>query len=266
VGTAAYRDSIRHDLKTSRLATVATVKECARRIDLSARYPSGGNNLEALCFNLSGGYRTDNFTAHLQNHMHQSIAPYKTLIDFALSFANTPTEIDRMGADPDIYRCAGIAMSTLQDSMVATVEGYLGFCPVSARPGDLVCIFLGCMKPMILRPTSDNSCYTVVGPCAMHGLNWGEGLLGPLPDNATFVWNVSGPRGGFGPAFKNRHTGEETIVDPRIDWDLLDVGNSREQAFAQMTALDGSRSAYFKPPDVEYFEKKGVELMTFHLV
>jgi hypothetical protein len=100
----------------------------------------------------------------------------------------------------------------------------------------------------------------------MHGLNWGEGLLGPLPGDTTFVWNRSGPRDGVGPAFKDRHTGEETIVDPRIDWDLLNVGNDREQAFAFRMALDGSRMDYFKQPDAEYFEKKGIELTTFNLV
>jgi hypothetical protein len=113
--------------------------------------------------------------------------------------------------------------------MITTVEGYIGFSPVSAKPGDSFCILLGCMTPMILRPmTGGTFCYTVVGPCAMHGLNWGEGLLGPLPDDTTFVWNLSGPHDGVGPAFKNRRTGEETIVDPRIDWGLLDIGSNRD--------------------------------------
>ncbi|KAH8771527.1 heterokaryon incompatibility protein 6 [Hyaloscypha finlandica] len=260
------QDNLHQDLKMSRLATMAAVKECAQRIALSARYPSGGDNLEALCVGLSGGQVTDNYVAQLQQSSCQSIAQYKAFIDFALSFDNTPTDIHRL-ADPDILGCVASASHTLLDSMVATVEGYLGFCPVSARPGDRVCILLGCMKPMILRPTrGNNSCYTVVGPCNMHGLNWGEGLLGPLPDNTTFVWNQSGPRGGTGPAFKNRYTGEETIVDPRIDWDLLDVGNNRELAFAQRMPPDRSRIDYFKRPDVEYFEKRGIELITFDLV
>jgi len=211
------QNNLRHDLTMTRLTTMAAVKDCAQRITLSARYPSGGDNLEALCISLSGGLVTDNYVAQLQKHWYQSIAQYKAFINFALSFENTPSNTNRL-VDPDIIGCVAHATATLRDSMIATVEGYLGFCPVSARPGDRICILLGCMKPMILRPTPDNNfCYTVVGPCNMHGLNWGEGLLGPLPDNTTFVWNQSGPRDGFGPAFKNRHTGEETIVDPRID-------------------------------------------------
>ena len=49
------QDNLHQDLKMSRLATMAAVKECAQRIALSARYPSGGDNLEALCVGLSGG-------------------------------------------------------------------------------------------------------------------------------------------------------------------------------------------------------------------
>jgi hypothetical protein len=259
-------DNMHLDMKMSNLATLAAVKECAQRIALSARYPGGGDNLEALCIGLSGGHVVDNFAAQVQMSSTCSIAQYKTFINFALSSAGIPSETQRL-TDLGIGGCTGNANAILRDSMVATAEGYLGFCPAAARRGDRVCILLGCMKPMILRPTTDNnSCYTVVGPCNMHGLNWGEGLLGPLPGDTTFVWNRSGPRDGVGPAFKDRHTGEETIVDPRIDWDLLNVGNDREQAFAFRMALDGSRMDYFKRPDAEYFEKKGIELTTFNLV
>lgn len=260
-------DSDHHDLRTQREVTVTAVNDCAGNFDLTATYPNGGNVLDALCFCLAGGRSTDHYTELLQRPEHRSIAHYKSFVDFALSFTNSPAQIKRLGKDPNIRGCIAMASITLRDSMFTTSHGYIGLCPVAVRPGDHVCILLGCMKPMLLRPSGDGSTqYTVLGPCIVPGLNWGEGLLGPLPDDTKFVWNLSSPSGGFGPAFENRYTGEESIVDPRIDWDLLNVGDVRGSAFAFKLALDGSGMSYCKRPDEEYFQKKGVEITVFNLV
>jgi hypothetical protein len=260
-------ESVHYDLETLNRATVTAVKGCARKIDLCAEYLSGGNVLDALCFCLAGGLPTDHFTELLQQPKHESIAQYKSLVDFALSFTNSPAQIERLGVDTNIKGCMATAGITLRENMFTTAHGYMGFCPVAVRPGDQLCILLGCMKPMLLRPMKNSSShYTVVGPCIVPGLNWGEGLLGPLPGDTKFVWNLSGPRGGCGPAFKNRYTGEEVIVDPRIDWDLLKVDNDKEDGFVSKFSLDGSGMVWFKRPDEEYFRKKGVELTVFNLV
>ena len=115
--------------------------------------------------------------------------------------------------------------------------------------------------------------YTVVGPCNAHGLNWGEALLGPLPDGVTLIWSPSGPSGDAGPAFRNSYTGEETVADPRIDWDLLKT-DGKEDAFVQRAEapaiVSGPGKAdnvtSYRRPDVVYFANLGVALANLDLV
>ena len=61
-----------------------------------------------------------------------------------------------------------------------TEEDYIGLAPEFTSPGDIVCVFLGCYVPIILRPThaSSKKQYRVVGQCYIHGLMNGEAILG----------------------------------------------------------------------------------------
>lgn len=255
--------SIGESLDASRVHTVVAVKECSQRVELNESYPTGEANLEALAISLSGGRSVDHLTGAIRNQYHRTNAQYKTFIEFALEYADDHVAIRRSCEGPAGHNgTIGTASAILRDSMITTKEGYFGFSPVTALPGDRICVILGCMSPMIIRP-SDNY-FTVVGPCSIHGFNWGEALLGPFPNNTTFIWNLSGPHGGAGPAFVDRITGEETLVDPRIDWELLKVKN-REDAFVFRQMLDGSGTDYFRRPDAEYFKTKGIELDEIHL-
>jgi len=54
--------------------------------------------------------------------------------------------------------------------------------PADARFGDHICVILGCEVPLLLRPSaSHNGQYQLVGGYYVHGLMYGEGLLGPIP-------------------------------------------------------------------------------------
>lgn len=59
--------------------------------------------------------------------------------------------------------------------LMTTLRGYVGCVPEHARPGDVICVLLGCSAPMVLRPIEDH--FTVIGECYVHGIMDGEVLM-----------------------------------------------------------------------------------------
>ncbi|GME28878.1 uncharacterized protein K452DRAFT_353118 [Neofusicoccum parvum] len=57
--------------------------------------------------------------------------------------------------------------------MGTTEKGYLGLLPRQTKPGDVVCILLGCNVPFIIRK-ADKGMYRLVGECYVHGIMEGE--------------------------------------------------------------------------------------------
>lgn len=55
-----------------------------------------------------------------------------------------------------------------------TQKVYVGLGPLSARDGDLVCIFLGGHVPFVLRPL--NSGYEMIGECILDGVMEGQAM------------------------------------------------------------------------------------------
>ena len=103
-------------------------------------------------------------------------------------------------------------------SFLTTREGYIGLAPKAAKPGDQICVLLGCTMPLVLRPTSGLQ-YKVVGECHVHGLQEGEAFLGPLPDEyqPILIWDQA-----YYSAFIDKRTGDIQYEDPRLedgDWD-----------------------------------------------
>lgn len=91
--------------------------------------------------------------------------------------------------------------------------------------GDVVCVFLGCDSPIIVRQKSDGT-YRVIGEAFVYALRDANALLGPLPEPWSVQMSESdGLRHVF--HFLNRKTGEVTDDDPRlgpmIGWERLAV-------------------------------------------
>ena len=101
-------------------------------------------------------------------------------------------------------------------SFITTEEGYIGLAPKATKPGDLVCVLLGCPKPLVLRPTPDLQ-YQVIGECYVHGLGDAQAFLGPLPENWQSVhiydeeWKI------YVWAFMDKETGNTQYSDPRME-------------------------------------------------
>ncbi|KAI0973430.1 heterokaryon incompatibility protein-domain-containing protein [Xylaria arbuscula] len=101
-------------------------------------------------------------------------------------------------------------------SFIVTSQGLLGLAPTHTAPGDLVCVFLGCHMPMIVRRAESGHSFRIMGPCHVHGIMDGEAILGVLPH----PWTVEFYRDDMGVSvqhFRNRETGQLTTDDPRLN-------------------------------------------------
>ncbi|KAK8091210.1 HET-domain-containing protein [Apiospora phragmitis] len=112
--------------------------------------------------------------------------------------------------------------------------GVIGIAPMTIQPGDQVCVLLGCAYLMVLRPTADGQ-FLMVSSCYMHGANYGEAVLGELPEGIRVVrhWER---RLGWHWAFSNKSTGVTDLLDPRLGCILTDSSKFRLQLQEDKTA------------------------------
>ena len=134
------------------------------------------------------------------------------------------------------------------------------------------CVLLGLRNLLLLRlhPSQENQ-FEVVGQANMHGLMYGEGLLGPVPEPYEAAW-TTGPSSGklyFG--FLNRETKEWQVDDPRLgplpdDWTKI-VHETSQQWNVYLNKDTEERESRFDPRmTAEELTKRGVELEEFHLI
>ena len=170
--------------------------------------------IEAICYALSGG-------GHLCDHLSDKIAAsstpslhdFRELIRHALAYKIEDASTHR-SPSPYTSACLALMASTVQDRAIfLTSEGYVGVGPSAMRPGDEIAVLLGCMRPLVLRPQQRGEREkarrrhpVIVGPCNAHGLDWGEALLGPLPEDVSFVWSHAGQSYDVGPAFRKKRS------------------------------------------------------------
>jgi hypothetical protein len=71
-----------------------------------------------------------------------------------------------------------------------TLKGYVGLGLESTKPGDVVCVLLGCKSTMVLRkePYEVGDYFKVIGESYVDGLAEAQALLGPLLINYSFVY------------------------------------------------------------------------------
>ena len=142
-------------------------------------------------------------------------------------------------------------------------DGFIGIGPLGAQQGDEVHVVLGCRAPMVLRPTKEGQ-YQVVGAACVYGLNWGEGLLGLLPEGYVVMPALSWREfQGYETSYVNEKTGETTMWDPRIAWEELRAHPPMIN-FYPVPAPPGE--PYRVRPDLEYLQRHNAELQQIDLV
>ena len=105
-------------------------------------------------------------------------------------------------------------------------DGHVGVGAHQSEPGDLVAAVLGSthlfqLRPMLTSPSESRTYHQLVGSCYMHGYNWGEALLGPLPPGVTADLRPSPDGGAHFTYYVDKLTGDVDFWDPRIDWSVL---------------------------------------------
>jgi Heterokaryon incompatibility protein (HET) len=163
-------------------------------------------------------------------------------------------------------------------ALFTAVEGHIGLCPASARPGDRISIALGCTTPLMLRLVSGRkNRYLVGGECFVASLTSCEGLLGPIYDDwtddivivdgrTTRAWIRStgsqtqlNPRAGpFPPGWRVRYglNGDESEIDAD--------GNMKSQWFENVET--GERCWYDPRLRSQSLRARGVDIQDFLLV
>ncbi|KAH7148490.1 heterokaryon incompatibility protein-domain-containing protein [Dactylonectria macrodidyma] len=162
-------------------------------------------------------------------------------------------------------------------SVFKTAGGSIGLGPPTCQPGDVVCVILGCDRPLILRPNPDGT-YHFLSHGFVYDLQDSQALLGPLPS----PWRVQvyeHPQQEFRNynQYFNRETKELTPEDPRLGplsgWERIPL----DKLGRDLTGDDPEVIDFFKntkdgrivnsdprlSPDA--LERKGVKLEMFVL-
>ena len=154
-------------------------------------------------------------------------------------------------------------------SFFTTVDGYIGLAPIATKPGDQVCILLGCQTPLILRPCRIYG-YKVVGECYIDGFMDGAACLGPLPSNWQLVLRYFDEYSTYYEVFLDHQTGEFQVEDPRLGplpagWY---IGDHRRKDTRNLYAnYENGEETWFDPRMTpEALTARGVELSEFQLV
>ncbi|KAK5444240.1 hypothetical protein LTS15_010355 [Exophiala xenobiotica] len=142
-------------------------------------------------------------------------------------------------------------------------DGFIGIGPLGAQQGDEAHVILGCRAPMVLRPTKEGQ-YQVVGAACVYGLNWGEALLGPLPQDYVVMPTRSWREfQGYETSYVNQKTGESTMWDPRIAWEELEA-HPPMISFYPVPAPPGE--PFRVRPDSAYLQRHNIDLQQIDLV
>ncbi len=153
-------------------------------------------------------------------------------------------------------------LRTAGTPLLFSTERYVGLGPRNAKPGDQICAIPG-SHPLILLREVDNNRYEVVGPCFVHGFNWGEAVLGPLPNHYTVVPRFEKTRKGYVSHYLNTETGVASMWDPRIAWEELEAHPPMDNFYPLPAPPEEPLRVR---PDSGYLQRHGIKLQQFDLV
>lgn len=156
-----------------------------------------------------------------------------------------------------------------------TQSGYMGICNKHAQIGDQVIVCLGLYFPILIRPAPHGT-HELIGRCFVHGIMYGEAILGPIPK----PWKVSVSRttslsgvSVLEQRFVNLETEENTHSDPRLgplpdEWEEVEMEDDVQMGvFLQHYRRTGTEEIFNSDPRLfpEALMARGVSLETFTL-
>ncbi|CCT64715.1 related to heterokaryon incompatibility protein [Fusarium fujikuroi] len=162
-------------------------------------------------------------------------------------------------------------------AMVTTERGSIGLACPFAKPGDVICVVLGCDFPVLLRPCKDNT-WKFLSDCYVWDLETAQGLIGPLPppwQQQLFYDPIIEHRSFT--RYYNHNTGELTAEDPRLEplvgWQRVsleelgrDLTGDDPEVYEFFRNMEDGRIVNSDPRlEPEALECRGVNLETFVL-
>jgi hypothetical protein len=103
---------------------------------------------------------------------HQSI----NYPEFSVWASTGPTSIDNMPSAVEEEQKINIDRVCKARDFIVTERGFLGLGPMTMKVGDMIVVLLGGNLPFVLRKSSDDSEYSLVGECYVHGVMDGEAI------------------------------------------------------------------------------------------
>ncbi|KAF2754171.1 hypothetical protein EJ05DRAFT_504274 [Pseudovirgaria hyperparasitica] len=218
------------------------LRQLLQSIDPSKPYPSGGTAKDA-CAYLFSGYKLLECMSELKRN--DFLAGFDYMRDLLSSLAaQEDVDLKSRFGSYTMY-ISDILQACEGQALITTDSGLIGLGNTEAQPGDAIAIVLGCGRPLILRSQSNGN-YEVIGSSSIHGLNWGEAVLGPFP--------------------RTRETGYESKYDPRVNWDELEIREDKGERIWYDDETEDGDIKLFEYPDAKYLKGKGVDIDTIKLV
>ena len=219
--------------------------------DADRNFP-GGRSLETFCDTICCG-----LFRHSTSPQREDFADFKSTVRVLASVLNqelAAKSLPNLRTEWEKYtrRVRDVCRNR---AFFLTSQGFIGLAPLLTRQGDEVCVLLGCDSTMVLRPIGNNQ-FQVIGQSYMSGINTGEALLGPLPENLRAINYYDHTAQAFYFAYISDDTGKVQFADPRLQRLPIDL-EYHEKLWQQgnfqrvKLGMDKMREAVI---DVEYFD------------
>ena len=203
--------------KISELRRVALIQPMA-----DVQYVGGGSMLDAFCRTICGDVFGDRYMPPDANYLRLEHA--KDVLARVIGIQEVSDTA--LSTDENVFKLFTSVLEACKGrSYFQTQEGHIGLAPKAAKPGDDICVILGCESLMGLRYKSSGQ-YQIVGECYLHGFMQGELLLGPLPGHIRAVYALNDESGDYNVAYFNSRQDEVRRVDPRLKIHPLDHPNA----------------------------------------
>lgn len=225
------------------------------------------SRLHSLCTTLCGGLFSE------KSIPNSSLPSFKVALDYFISLYEWSLVDSAEPPKPcltDRQVITLISRVTNERSLVITADGRLGLAPEGTVSGDLVCVILGCLSPMILR-SKDSSTYEVVGECYIDGIMAGETLLGELPRNWFLVQKYFPEHGGTYHILFDSDKGNTCPQDPRlgplpIGWRIKNHAKDNVVNW-YINDITGEESIRYDPRlELDALKARGIHIREFRLI
>jgi len=222
-------------------------------------YVAGGSLLEAYCRTLTCNSFAEEYIPAAEHlpRFEQTLHSLPSVLKHSEG-----DQVDLPADDATLRYLYQLWKNWTGRAFFTATEGYIGLAPSSARPGDVICIILGCESPLCLRPSPTSPThFQVVGECYVWGLMDGEALIGPLGPQFKRITALDDFSKRYATAFQDIQSGSIQRGDPRLG--ALCKTLSEKEHSENSSDMD-KLEEYLRSPVM--LRQRGTPLRDFHLI